>query len=84
MGVDLEGSRARAAKAKARPQGPPDGVDFSQMTPDEVRDYWAAIRASRLGRTQGRQDDEVAGIAVFYLAATAAILGLAVLSNLAG
>jgi len=82
MGVDLEGDRARAAKARARgPDQPPGDTDFSKMRPEEVQEYWNRVRANRLGRAQGRQDDEVVGIAGAYLVATAVILVLAVLSQ---
>jgi hypothetical protein len=85
MGVDLEGSRSRARREAAAEEAsrlPPDDVDFGRMSGREVRDYWARVRAARLGRVQGRQDDEVVGIAQAYLIVTAIVLTLAVLVNL--
>jgi hypothetical protein len=40
------------------------------------------LRQSRLAKVQGRQDDEVVGIAGLYLGVTAVVLALAVLANL--
>lgn len=86
--MDLEGSRAKQQRGAGggTPDSPlpPDDVDFSRMSGEEVRAYWARVRAARLGRVQGRQDDEVLGIAQVYLVVTAVVLTLAVLSNLPG
>jgi hypothetical protein len=87
MGVDLEGSRARAARKREEAQAAgsnPDLIDFSRMTGDEVRAYWDSVRRARMGRLEGRQDNEIVGIAGGYLAFTAVVLLVAVLfGNLA-
>lgn len=52
------------------------------LLPGQVARYMSQLRKTRLERVQGRQDDEVVGIAGLYLAITLLILFMAALANL--
>ncbi|KAF8055325.1 hypothetical protein HT031_006780 [Scenedesmus sp. PABB004] len=83
LGVDVVGSRAREAARKAAEREQQERLGgFEGMDDREVAALMAQLRSSRLEKVAARQDDEVVGIAGFYLAGTLLLLAAAVLANL--
>lgn len=59
--------------------GPPLPDDFESVDPRLIQDYIDFKRAQRLAALQQRQDDEILGIAKWYVVGTAVLLLLSVL-----
>ncbi|WIA37653.1 hypothetical protein OEZ86_014552 [Tetradesmus obliquus] len=83
MGVDLSSSKERQQQRQRQQQQEQQMLgSFEQLDDNEVARVMSQMRRNRLAKLQGRQDDEVVGIAGLYLVVTLLLLFMAALANL--